>query len=263
MSTIGKSSTIIKYLKNNRLRIYDEILDLAKQKGYDVVSLSDWLNISDKNKSNKHLILRHDVDHASEATLKMLNIEHARGCTASYYFRKHTAEKRIIEEIKSKGGEVSLHFETLSDFVNENRWIKSEYDLKRADAFSVCLDRLKADLNSFRDIYGVPAITIAAHGAPENKAISVPNNRLTEIDYAYDYLGIYAEAYDRKVLEKFTSYISDCPIEINDGYRYVDTPISCLNRGDNNILFLTHPNHWYYTRTQLIKKIIKICLIKE
>ncbi|MCK4360747.1 MAG: hypothetical protein KAV70_03300, partial [Bacteroidales bacterium] len=53
-------------------------------------------------------------------------------------------------------------------------------------------------------------------------------------------------------------YISDTVIEVNGGFRYGKQPITVIEKGVSTILFLSHPNHWYYNRRQIFKKIIKV-----
>jgi len=68
--------------------------------------------------------------------------------------------------------------------------------------------------------------------------------------------------YNKNFIKEITCYISDSPIEINRGYRYGVSPIEAIKKGEEKILFLTHPNHWFYNLEAQLKKLIKTLLIK-
>lgn len=124
-----------------------------------------------------------------------------------------------------------------------------------------CLEILKCDIEWLRKLLNLPCITIASHGAPENRMLGISNNYLTEDKRVYDYLEIKLEAYNREFIENIvTCYISDCPVEINYGYRYGITPFEAIEKGEKCILFLTHPNHWFYDWRKRCRKITKSLL---
>lgn len=256
----NRFSVFKKYLKNDRIKDYENILYNAKENGYEALSIRDWLALKDKNEGSRFLILRHDIDHVSTGTKLMLDAEKKYEFSASYYFRNCTADNVLIRQIEDSGSEVSLHYETLSDYFRCNDYIKNLKDLSGFDVYEHCLKTLGLNLDIFRREFGVEAKTIAAHGAPENKKFGVPNNRIMKVKGAHSRLGILAEAYDEIILNDMVSYISDCPIEINDGYRYGETPLECIERKDEVILFLTHPNHWHYEKKALAKKLLKVAV---
>jgi hypothetical protein len=251
----------IKYLLNNRIREYDEIIKKAKQEDYAVISLRDYIE-NKYDTSKKLFVLRHDVDHVSNATRMMFEIEKKYGVTSSFYFRNLTYEPKLMKEIESYGSEASLHFEPIADFVKANPEIRNRNDLFRTDFKYRCLKVLKANLERFRVLCDIPCVTIASHGEYENSLVQTPNNYLTEDTSVYDYLGIKLEAYNKELIEKVTCYISDVPIEINDGYRYGVTPFEAIENNEKFIIFLSHPNHWHYSPWKQFKKIVKV-LIKQ
>ena len=249
--------TIQKYLKNNRISNYGKILSVANENGYKIISLENYLSV--KNNSDKLLILRHDIDYISDANLMMFEIEKKYKAKASYYFRNQTIDKELIPLIKEYGSEASLHFETIADYIKE-KGIKSKKELFITDFKKECLEILKQDLEHLRKQFQIRCTTIASHGAPENRLIGVNNNYLTEDTSVYEFLGIELEAYQKKFISNLGEYISDTVIEENGGFRYGKHPIDVIEKGVSPILFLTHPNHWFYDRKQIFRKTMKVML---
>jgi len=250
-----------RYLKNDRIKEYETIIEKALKSGYDVISLRDF--VESKFDSNKKLlILRHDVDHFSSGTRMMFDVEKKYGVRSSYYFRNSTFEPKLMQEIEEYGSEASLHFEPIADFVKANG-IKSKEELFAFNNWQErCFAILKANLERFRNLLDISCVTIASHGEYENTLVATPNNYLTEDPASYKSLGIKLEAYNKEFLDQVTCYISDVPIEINGGYRYGVTPTEAIKRNEPFILFLTHPNHWHYSFLKQLKKLIKVVIKK-
>jgi len=256
MSRVG---LLIRYLKNDRIREYEAILQAALKRGYALISLRDYI-LGNFDSSKKLLILRHDVDHFSGGTRAMFEVEKRYGAKSSFYFRNRTFEPQLMQEIEAYGSEASLHFEPIADFVKANR-VRSKEELEAFENWQErCLNILKADLERFRNLLDISCLTIASHGEYENSLVKTPNNYLTEDISTYDNLGIKLEAYNKEFIERVTSYISDVPIEINGGYRYGVTPFEAIKQGEEIILFLTHPNHWHYSPWKQFRKLVKVLL---
>jgi hypothetical protein len=253
---MNKLQLFVKYLKNDRIKEYEDIIKLAKEKDYEVISLRDYIEENYDN-TKKLMILRHDVDHFSDGTNMMYEVEKKYNITSSFYFRNSTYEPKLMKEIEKYGSESSLHFEPIADFVKANG-VKSKKDLYSfVDWEQKCLDILKANLTIYRSLLDIPCITIASHGEYENGLVQTPNNYLTEDITTYNFLDIKLEAYNKEMIEKVTCYISDVPLEINDGYKYKDTPFEALERDEQFIMFLSHPNHWHYSLWKQFKKLVK------
>lgn len=167
-----------------------------------------------------------------------------------------------MKEIEAYGSESSLHFEPIADFVKANPSIKNKEDLFKTDFQERCLKVLKANLERFRLLCDIPCVTIASHGERENTLVATPNNFLTEDLSTYDYLGIKLEAYNQEMISKVTCYISDVPIEINNGFRYGIHPLEAIEKSEQFIMFLSHPNHWHYSKWKQFKKLIKVLILK-
>jgi len=259
---MSRLKLLINYLKNNRISGYDTILKKAKEHDYEVIGLRDYIE-ERYDASKKMLVLRHDVDHFSKGTKMMFDMEKEYGVTSSFYFRNFTFEPKLMQEIEAYGSEASLHFEPIADFVKTNG-IKSKKELEAFDDWQErCLTILKANLDRFRNLIDIPCVTIANHGEYENRLVQTPNNYLTEDVKTYEYLDIKLEAYNQEMISRVTCYISDVPIEINGGYRYGVTPLEGIEKGEAFIMFLTHPNHWHYSRWKQFKKLVKAILYGE
>jgi len=249
----------INYLKNDRIKEYEDIIKLAKEKDYEVISLRDYIE-ENYDKTKKLFILRHDVDHFSNGTRMMFEVEKKYGVKSSFYFRNPTFEPKLMKEIEKYGSEASLHFEPIADFVKANG-IKNKEELYNYEDWEErCLNILKANIDRFRNLLDIPCITIASHGEYENSIVQTPNNYLTEDIKTYGFLDIRLEAYNKQMIEKVTCYISDVPIEINGGYKYGITPFEAIQKDEKFIIFLSHPNHWHYSLWKQFKKLVKMII---
>jgi len=258
---MNRVKLFIQYLRNNRIKEYDLIIKKALEIDYEIISLRDYIE-NRYNKDKKLLVLRHDVDHFSNGTKMMFEVEKKYGVRSSFYFRNSTFEPKLMKEIEEYGSEASLHFEPIADFVKANS-IRSKEELYSFENWEQrCLNILKSNLERFRNLLDIPCITIASHGEYENRLVKIPNNYLTENISTYDDLNIKLEAYNKEMIDKVTCYISDVPIEINDGYRYGVTPVEAIKRNEAFIMFLTHPNHWHYSLVKQIKKLAKVIIKK-
>ena len=258
---MNKLELFIKYLKNDRIKEYDSIIKKALESDYEVISLRDYAE-EKYDKTKNLLVLRHDVDHFSDGTKMMLEVEKKYGVKSSFYFRNSTYEPKLMKEIEVYGSEASLHFEPIADFVKANPQIKNRDDLFRTDFQKRCLTILKSNLERYRVLLDIPCVTIASHGEYENSLVQTPNNYLTEDIETYKYLGIKLEAYNKEMIDRVTCYISDVPIEVNGGYKYSVAPLEAIANNEQFIMFLSHPNHWYYSLWKQFKKLIKV-LIKK
>ena len=133
-------------------------------------------------------MLRHDVDHFSDGTRMMYEIEKKYNVKSSFYFRNCTFEPELMQEIEKYGSEASLHFEPIADYVKANPSIKNKEDLFSSDFESKCLKILKSNIIRFRELLDIPCVTIASHGEYENSLVETANNYLTEDTDTYKLL---------------------------------------------------------------------------
>ena len=258
---MNKIKLFIKYLQNDRIKEYNNIIKKAFENDYQVISLRDYA-LKEFTVNKKLFILRHDVDHCSNGTKMMFEVEKKYSVHSSFYFRNSTFNPSLMKEIEKYGSEASLHFEPIADFVKANNIKNKEELYAMKDWQEICLHLLKCNIDRFRKLLGIPCITIASHGEYENSLVQTPNNYLTENISTYEYLDIKLEAYNKSMIEKVTCYISDVPIEINNGYRYGTTPIEAIKRDEKFIMFLTHPEHWHYSPWKQFKKLVKTIIRK-
>lgn len=231
-------SVIKTILKNDRLKQYGKYIHYAQENGYQVLSLEDFYRLEDRRKG-KHFILRHDVDQGGIYTRKMFEAEKALGVKSTYYFRFSTIDRELIEEMLQAGFDVGLHFETIADWARENSITrKEEIDME-------CMkQRLKEEIKKFEELIGHKTFSCCSHGAPENARLGISNNAITE-NADMEEFQIGFEAYQKALYDFVDCHIMDGALINNFGFSYADTPISAVDDGYENIVFLSHPNHWY------------------
>lgn len=233
-----KTYIIKTIIKNNRLDYYGDYLLYARECGYEICSMNKFYNTC-ADHSTKHFVLRHDVDYKSKSTEKMFEKELQLGVTSTYYFRWCTIDIPLIKNMLREQFEVGLHFETLSDYAQEF----DKRDITAEDIIAA-RERLKKEINRFKETIGTDIVSVASHGAPMNIEIGLSNNILLENEKYSEY-NILFEAYDRELYQYVDEHIMDCNIRYNYGFSYESNPIDAINENKGNIVFLAHPNHWY------------------
>ncbi len=239
-----------KIILNNRLSDYKKYINYARDKGYSIRTMKDFYHLEDKN-SEKNLILRHDVDFKGISTRNMFEAEKELKVKSTYYFRFSTIDVLLIHEMLENEFEVGLHFETIADYIRETGCRrKDEIDI---DAMRI---RLSNDIKKFEEIIGSKISSCCSHGAEENIKLGISNNVLTE-KQDMKMFSVDFEAYDYKMYSKYIDcHIMDANILYNCGFSYKDTPISAVDEGKKNIIFLSHPNHWDESLIQRGKELI-------
>lgn len=232
-------SVIGTILLNGRLRKYKQYIQYAREHGYQVISLEEFYKLPDR-RDGKHFVLRHDVDHTGIWTKKMFEAERDVNVKSTYYFRFSTIDKELIKEMLDSGFEVGLHFETIADYAKaHNIKDKSEIDIE------LMKQQLKEDIRKFEEIIGHKTFSCCSHGTPENSKLGISNNAITEHADLLEF-GLGFEAYQKEMYEFVDCHIMDGSIIRNFGFSYADTPITAVENGYVNIIFLSHPNHWYF-----------------
>lgn len=240
----GKKYVFKTILKNDRLRVYAYYLMLAEKNGYNVCSMSEFY---ENPTVGKHFVLRHDVDHKTPATRKMFSLEKKYHVRSTYYFRKSSADIRLMNDMIDAGFEVGFHYETLSDYAIENGLSKiTEKDIE------ICRERLKQEIAEFNKLIKKPIQSVVGHGSKKNLEIGKSNNVLF-MDQEYKDFGVLFEGYDDELYSKYVdTHIMDGSLRINSGFSYRQNPIDAISSQDRNIIFLSHPNHWYKTFPQWV-----------
>ncbi len=151
---------------------YGELCRVLLGAGYTPVTVERYLA---GGSGGRTVILRHDVDRKPENALRMAELEHALGITATYYFRHpHTFIPEVIEQVLSLGHEVGYHYEVLA---------KAKGDYEEA------IGLFARELEEFRSLCDVR--TICMHGSP----LSRYDNRDLWKRYDFREFGIAGEAY--------------------------------------------------------------------
>jgi hypothetical protein len=223
----------------SRLSEYAEMLRVALQNGYSVLSIEQYLNVirDDKIGSNRFLVLRHDVDSDVETAKIMLDIECSFGVPASYYFRLCTIDTDFMHRIARTGGEVGYHYEEIATF-SKIRGFKTRAEVEK------CLpeirDAFRRNLLSLRSRTGLPMKIVASHGDWMNRRLRIFNHEMFDNELRKE-LAIEAEAYDSCLSYGITSRISDCNYPV---FWNPVNPKVPLGEGSPVVYVLTHPRHW-------------------
>lgn len=94
---------------------YTAAIEAFQADGYTVSSFDTYL----KAPTERHVILRHDIDNSIEQALRVARLDAAAGCTSTIYLRVHARgynvlslpSLQIIREFEELGHEVGLHLE--------------------------------------------------------------------------------------------------------------------------------------------------------
>ncbi|MDD2362486.1 MAG: hypothetical protein PHH84_05955 [Oscillospiraceae bacterium] len=204
-----------------------------------------------ESRSEKLLILKHDVETDPEKALKLAKIEHEYGHTGVYYVQAYLLKNKkninILREIQSLGHEVSYHH----DVMDSNKG-----DIAKADA------EFQAHIKEF-ELYGFNISTVCQHGNPIVERIGYNSNRdffrNGDIAEKYKYITEIMVNFKERLGLSY-QYISDTGYgwkvifdpETNDIVNSDDKNIK-LDSIDNIILMLqngeslivsTHPHRW-------------------
>lgn len=239
-------------VRNDRVGVYEAILGNALDRGYAVMGVHRFW----RERPARCLVLRHDVDVPRAGVRAMLEVEKRLGVAATWYFRWDTATDDLVRAVAEAGCEAGLHYESLAmECLKRGVGDKSQVT---AEVREAALERLRSELEQFRQIFDVPCRTIASHGHAHNRRLRVANNEMVTPE-TYAALGIDVEAYDEDLLQGVT-YLTDADVTLNRGWSYVRSPAQALADGDERILFLSHPHHWRLTPGRRFKAAVRWAL---
>jgi hypothetical protein len=182
----------------------------------------------------------------------MFKIESELKMSSTFYFRWKTMNREIMEDIHSRGFEVSLHYETLATYCKKHHIKEAK---KITDAImKICFDELQDEIKKFRTQFW-DIQTIASHGDKRNRILGIPNQVILKYGNRAD-LNIQFEAYDPEITKIFDAYISDSSITNNFNWKYGLTPQEAIHSRLNTICLLTHPEHWNFNFKKNMRTII-------
>mgnify|MGYP001638197128 CR=1 FL=1 len=95
------------------IKTYSSLLDSLLSNGYDFITFGEYCS---QKRSEKYIILRHDVDLRPLNSLRIAEIESGLGIIGSYYFRAvpESWDEIVIKRIAKLGHEVGYHYECLT-----------------------------------------------------------------------------------------------------------------------------------------------------
>jgi len=156
------------------IKKYKKLCKTISASNYEILTVENY--ISKKEKPNKFIILRHDVDIKPERALEFAKVESMFNIQSTYYFRMTPKVfiPTIIKEIATLGHEIGYHYEVLD---------KARGDYKKAIII------FESELNKLREIVDIK--TICMHGNPLTKWRNI------DVWNYYDFtkFGIIGEAY--------------------------------------------------------------------
>lgn len=220
-----------------RWREYRALLRTAREHGYCLVSLEEWVRHGHgEDDADRTLILRHDVDQHPRSALAMAAIEEDLGVRSTWYFRWRTAHEAVVGDLRKRGFAVGLHYETLSRRVLET-------GLGPADDPSTLIEEsrelLRHELAAFEKRHG-PARSACPHG--DSRTPWIHNGVLLRGGDLSAY-GIEFDGNEAMRKHKARYWLTDRSTAEGGWENRVD-PERLLERGTSPILCLTHPNNW-------------------
>ncbi len=199
---------------------YREILSAGLEQGYRCTRFcDDPLDYSGRcAKAEKRLYIRHDIENDITAARQMAAIEHEAGICSTYFVLLRSANYnpaerrcvRMLEEIRSMGHDVGLHFSLI--------------DHPALDQDHVLKDLIREDADTLSRILHFEVRTFSFHNPPEDGQISVLADGL---------INAYADPYF-----KHAYYMSESNLCWHRG-----CPCQVLRSGEHRVVqILTHPN---------------------
>ncbi len=196
---------------------YRSILQTLTRYGYAFATFGG------KEASERHVILRHDVDFSMHRALRMAEIEAEEGASAIYFINPRNIFYNILEpeideltrRVVGAGHEVGLHFDSEAYGITE--WRRDELE------HAIARERLLLETVLERPI----------------SAVSWHNPDLSNLlEFDDEVIGGLANAYGRSLREEYT-YCSD-----SNGYWRFKPMMDVIAEGHDKLHLLTHPEWW-------------------
>lgn len=232
------------------LDTYRSLLEALQQSGYVFMPFADYCK---GKRSERFIVLRHDVDNKPENSLRIAQVEHALGIKATYYFRvgKESNQPTIIRAIVALGHEIGYHYE---DMALTNGEVEKAYN------------HFTTWLEYFRHYYAVE--TICMHGAPTSafdakdlwkhydyKTLGIIGEPYLDTDFSQLFYltdtGRRWDGYKVSVRDKIPTY-QDQWIRNGWVYRTTNHILKALVKGElpAKIMITTHPQRWTNARAE-------------
>lgn len=235
-----------------RVKEYNDMLSYAKDNGYEFHTLRSFVQLPSVEKNKKYIILRRDVDTASNRVQrKMLQAEIRNGARCSSYFRMNTLNQSLMRQIEANGGEASYHYEEIATWCYKHRERRKEVVLEHLEDFRAMFVKNVAKI---REEYNVPVLTVSSHGEYVNRKLNIDNQIIVNEEMLRE-CGILIDAYNEE-------YLSKCSVRIHDHDRddFVNAVKKAIDDREPVIEVLTHPRQWGAAAiTNLLDDINRVC----
>ncbi len=215
---------------------YGRLLKAALSAGYVVTTLERFLDEEVVAPERPVLVLRHDVDQHPSSALTMSSIEVGLGVRSTWYFRWRTAHPAVIAELRQRGSEIGLHYETLTREALRMGAPKAREWPERVARGRV---RLQEEIKAFERLFG-PIRSVAAHG--DTRVPGVRNADLLR-DQEWSRYGISYDANDTMRRHPLAAWLTDRS-GAEGGWSEGLDPFGLIEARETPILCLTHPNNW-------------------
>lgn len=221
-------------LSGGRWAEYRRFLQLARQHGYRIVALEEWVNEGQRDVSDPTLILRHDVDQHPRSALEMVHIEEDLGVRSSWYFRWRTAHPVVVRAVKDRGFDVGLHYETLTRKALERKSFGVNEELRDESR-----RELRAEIAAFDRLFG-PIRSAVPHG--DSRVPGVHNGELLQDRECGEY-GIEFDGNEAMNGRDLGYWLTDRS-SVEGGWRDGVEPSELFAARVTPVLSVTHPNNW-------------------
>jgi hypothetical protein len=214
---------------------YRRFLDSAREHGYRLVPLEEWVRDSSEAVDGERvMIMRHDVDQHPRSALTMAEIESDLGIRSSWYFRWRTAHPDVVAALREQGFEVGLHYETLT-----RRALEKGGEPASEEAIAESRAQLREEIAAFERIFG-PIRSVVPHG--DSRIPAVHNAELLRGEDCSAY-GIEFDGNEAMRGRGIAYWLTD-RTTAEGGWKDGTDPEELLAGAASPILCLTHPNNW-------------------
>lgn len=223
------------FFMKNRYQEYEELLKEFLNNGYEFIMIKDYNKLKDKN--NKHIILRHDIDTDVKIARMQFEIEKKLGIKSTFYFRLSTLDKDLINDICKYGSEVGYHYEELATYCKKHKIKDKNIALEN---LTIIEEEFAHNFSNIEQEYNIKIDTIASHGDFVNRKIGLKNDTLINSKLKKK-LNIKLEAYEDALNKNIDYRDADCSYP---KYWQKENPLKIINKNYHNILLLIHTRWW-------------------
>ncbi|HEX8207649.1 MAG TPA: hypothetical protein VF587_16415 [Solirubrobacteraceae bacterium] len=233
VTALPRRARLARTLERSRWGEYEALLRRALDRGYDVVGLERWV-LGEPLSGRPTLILRHDVDQRPASALRVAALEERLGVAGTWYFRWRTAHPAAVAAVRRAGGEVGLHYETLTRHARAAGVATATPAMVEA-----ARETLAAEVAAFGDRFG-PVTSICAHGDT-----AVPGVRNLDLLEGQDpeRFGVRLDANFGVRGRRLAGWLTDRSVAAGRWKEGLD-PARLLDDGASPILVVMHPNNW-------------------